>query len=394
VTSTSWRTDWRTACSGAAAAGLLIGLAVAGSALPVVAVGCALAAIVAAPHWQPRRDVPAAALVIVLLASALLSPPDASTLGAALPMLACVAVVCGTARLPPAIARALFAGCLVVAVLVLALVTAVELARLGELRSTAYPGLSGWGGFPEVGLLGVMTLPVALSLAIGSAPRGARAGAAVATLTAAAAVVLSASRAALVTAIVGAALVLVARRRGGRRQAVAATVVGLALLATVAGVWLRPQGAGGAVPLSIASASRVEAWGQAIRLWQERPVLGWGPASYPRVYARHFDRTADAQFHAHNAYLNLAVETGVLGVAGALWFAAAVVVGAGSRSVPRHTMAAAARTGLVCGLLAVAVRLLIDYFDPAGAGMRVVLWIAMLGGLRLALEPAPARAPA
>ena len=384
---------WRSACSAMAAAGLLVGLAAAGRELPVVALACALAAIAAEPRWHPRRDVPAALVTIAWLLSALLAPLPGTTIATALPMLACVAVVCGTARLPPAIARALFAGCLVMAVLVLALVTAFELARFGELRSTAYPGLPGWGGFPEIGLLGAMTLPVALSLAIGRGPRAARAGAVVATLGAAAGVVLSASRAAWGAALVGTVVVVVARRRG-RWRAVAGIVGAVALLATLAVVWRRPQPGGGAVAAEVAVRSRAEAWGQAVQLWRERPVVGWGPASYRQVYARHFERSADAQFHAHDAYLNLAVETGVLGLAAALWFGGVVLAGTGSRFAPGGTMMAAARIGLVGGLIAVAVRFLVDYFDPAGSGMRVMLWLSILAGLRLALEAAPDSASA
>jgi O-antigen ligase len=123
-------------------------------------------------------------------------------------------------------------------------------------------------------------------------------------------------------------------------------------------------------------------------------VVGWGPASYRQVYARHFERSADAQFHAHDAYLNLAVETGVLGLAAALWFGGVVLAGTGSRFAPGGTMMAAARIGLVGGLIAVAVRFLVDYFDPAGSGMRVMLWLSILAGLRLALDAAPGSAPA
>jgi O-antigen ligase len=170
---------------------------------------------------------------------------------------------------------------------------------------------------------------------------------------------------------------------------------GALLVALLVTAWLRPVAGGGAVPLDVASRSRFEAWQQAIELWQERPLTGWGPGSYRQVYAqRHEGRPADAQFHAHSAYLNLAVETGVLGVASALWFAVAVLAGTGSRGAPRGTLAAAARTGLVCGLIAVAVRFLIDYFDPAGAGMRVMLWLSILAGLRLALDAPPAAASA
>jgi O-antigen ligase len=377
----------RSVGSGVAAAGLLAGLAMAGRELPTVALACALLAIAAQPRWYPRQDVPAALVAIAWVVSAQLAPLPAT----AMPTLTCVLVVCGAARLPAGIARALFAGCLAMAVLILALVSAFELAKMGEPRSTSYPGLDGWGGFPEMGLLGVMAVPMALSLALGGGPWEARAGAVVATLSTAAGVALSASRAAWGAALVGMVLVLVGRRRG-RWPAVAAAIAGVALLATlVVAAWLRPMGPGGEVSLDMASRSRLAAWGEAARLWQERPLVGWGPASYRQVYARHYERPADAQFHAHNAYLHVAVETGVLGVATALWFAVAVIAGRGGGSAARGTMVAAARIGLVCGLLAVAVRFLVDYFDPTGAGMRVLLWLSVLAGLRLALEDAPDR---
>jgi O-antigen ligase len=379
----------RDVASGLAAAGMLVGLAAAGGALPAVALGCALLAIAARPHWLPRHDLPAAVVAAAFLTSALLSPVPAT----AVPMLTCLLVVCGAARLPADIARALFAGGLVLGVLVLALVAAFELAKSGELRSTDYPGLGGWGGFPEMGLLGVMTLPVALSLAMSHGPWQARAGAVIAALTAAAGVALSSSRAAWGAAVAGTMLVLVVHRRG--RWPAVSVAVALALVAMLAAAaWLRPEGAVGAVTLDVASSSRLEAWRQSLELWQERPVIGWGPASYREVSLRHHERPADAQFHAHSAYLHLAVETGVVGVASAAWFAATVLAGTGRRLAAPGPLAAAARLGLVCGLLAVALRFFVDYFDPAGAGMRVMLWLSVLAGLRLALERSPDRAPA
>lgn len=382
---------FRAVGSGVAAAGLLAGLAAASHEPPTLVLASAVLAIAAQPRWYPRLDVPAALVGLAWLVSAWLAPLPGAT---AMPVLTCVLVVCGTARLPPAIARALFAGCLALAVLLLALVTAYELATLGELRSAAYPGLDGWGGYPEMGLLGVMTLPVALSLAIGSGPWEARAGAAVAALAAALGVVLSASRAAWGAAVVATALVLLAQRRNRLRTAAVATVVGVVLLvAGVATLSLRPRGTGGSGPVNVAVESRLAAWGQAIELWKARPLIGWGPASYQRVYANRHGDASDARFHAHSAYLHVAVETGVLGLVSALWLAAVVVAGAGSRAAPPGTMVAAARAGLVCGLIAVAVRFLIDYFDPAGAGVRLMLWLSALAGLRLALEAPPASRP-
>jgi O-antigen ligase len=372
----------RIACSGVAAAGLLGGLVAAGPELPLVALACAVGAIAARPRLQPRLDLPAAVAVAAASISTLLAPQPAT----AVPMLTCVLVVCGTARLPPRIARALFAGCLALAVLVLALVAAFELAKRGELRSTAYPGLEGWGGFPEMGLLGVMTLPVALSLVMAPGPPEARAGAVVAAVGTAAGVALTGSRAAWGAVLLGAGLVVVGRRRARWPAVTAALGVTLLAIVVALAIWLRPQAASGAVPLDVASRSRLAAWSQAAGLWHERPWIGWGPGSYTEVYTRHHARPADARFHAHSAYLHVAVETGLLGLAGTLWLAAAVFAGSGRRPGPTGPMVAAARVGLVCGFAAVAVRFVVDYFDPAGAGMRVTVWLAVLAGLRHALE--------
>jgi hypothetical protein len=66
-----------------------------------------------------------------------------------------------------------------------------------------------------------------------------------------------------------------------------------------------------------------------------------------------------------------------------------VLAGTGRRLAAPGPLAAAARLGLMCGLVAVALRFVVDYFDPAGAGMRVMLWLSMLAGVRLALGRAP-----
>ena len=56
-------------------------------------------------------------------------------------------------------------------------------------------------------------------------------------------------------------------------------------------------------------------------MWMEHPFLGWGLGTFPVVYPRF--RTFYTSFfvnQAHNDYLQLLVETGIAGVAIALWF--------------------------------------------------------------------------
>jgi O-antigen ligase len=58
-----------------------------------------------------------------------------------------------------------------------------------------------------------------------------------------------------------------------------------------------------------------------LRMWRERPVVGWGLGTFPVVYPRF--RSFYTSFfvnEAHNDYLQLLVETGLVGFAIALWF--------------------------------------------------------------------------
>ena len=58
-----------------------------------------------------------------------------------------------------------------------------------------------------------------------------------------------------------------------------------------------------------------------VRMWREKPFLGWGLGTFPIVYPQF--RSFYTRFfvnEAHNDYLQLLVETGTVGFAIALWF--------------------------------------------------------------------------
>jgi O-antigen ligase len=58
-----------------------------------------------------------------------------------------------------------------------------------------------------------------------------------------------------------------------------------------------------------------------LRMWREKPFLGWGLGTFPIVYPQF--RSFYTSFfvnQAHNDYLQLLVETGLAGFAIALWF--------------------------------------------------------------------------
>ena len=68
--------------------------------------------------------------------------------------------------------------------------------------------------------------------------------------------------------------------------------------------------------------TRLWTWGSAIKGWQERPVLGWGPENFGVVFDRHFDtrhftpgQNSETWFdRAHSVFFDYLAETGILGL--------------------------------------------------------------------------------
>lgn len=75
-----------------------------------------------------------------------------------------------------------------------------------------------------------------------------------------------------------------------------------------------------AVPVTsenFAVVERMAHWQAGWLMFLDHPLLGVGPGNYPAVYERYFlDGWVDALGHAHNYYLNVAAEIGVVGLAG------------------------------------------------------------------------------
>jgi O-antigen ligase len=81
--------------------------------------------------------------------------------------------------------------------------------------------------------------------------------------------------------------------------------------------------------------NRLHTWKEAIGLFLERPLVGWGPGCYP-VVAR-YEPLKD---HADNFLLTVAAETGVVGLAAWAW----LLVAAGRAAIRSEERA---RLGLV-----------------------------------------------
>jgi O-antigen ligase len=141
--------------------------------------------------------------------------------------------------------------------------------------------------------------------------------------------------------------------------------------------------------------SRGELWRAAMAMVEERPILGFGPGTYRRIYGSYIGLTRwDTQIHSNDLYLELAATTGLLGLGA---FGAVLVVAI----VPQLRAMAHARGRrptwpalLVGGSLAATVAALahgfVDYF-LVFMPMAVLFWVALgLGtgvALRLASPP-------
>jgi len=269
---------------------------------------------------------------------------------------------------------------------------------------------------PFGGYLG-LTLPVALSLAIWAGQamvqRGARRWAAVvwalfymaSTLVIVAGLLASWSRGAWLGAAAGVLVVLVLRSR------TAAVLSGLAALALLVAVLLgafSPE----AIPQPIAArvqdipayfgltdvlnepltdenfsvVERVAHWVAAQRMWEQAPWLGVGPGNYAVAYpAVRLPKWEDALGHAHNVYLNVLGETGLVGLAA---YVTLILTAIGwtwrrlRKSAARPTADSRWMAALTIGVLGVLAHLsvhnVVDNLFVQGIVLHVGLWLALV----------------
>jgi putative inorganic carbon (HCO3(-)) transporter len=176
------------------------------------------------------------------------------------------------------------------------------------------------------GFLAVL-IPVAAALARHATMRPLRVAAAALVPLALVAVVLTYSRGALVGLL---ALPLIMVRNPRTWPLLAVALVAIALVTP--GVWRARIADAGSLQ-SPEIATRVEIWAAAIEGFGQRPVLGWGLNNFPQAYialerpGRNFLGAGgfDVPPTAHNLYLNVAVEQGLVGVMALVLLGIAVV---------------------------------------------------------------------
>ena len=130
----------------------------------------------------------------------------------------------------------------------------------------------------------------------------------------------SGSRASLAGAIVGAAYLLWRRLHTRPIRMLAVTVAGLLLL--VGSAPATPQLSGRLWNTSSdVRGNRLRIWRTSFDMIAARPLLGSGFGTFERAYNQRRPTGMSSEPFAFNLWLNLAVETGLLGLAAALWVA-------------------------------------------------------------------------
>jgi O-antigen ligase len=133
-------------------------------------------------------------------------------------------------------------------------------------------------------------------------------------------VLASGSRASLVGWVVGAAYFAWRELRAHPRTLLVACALGLALLGAVTA--LTPQFSQRlGHTASDVSGNRIRIWQTSFKMVAARPLLGTGFGTFERAYNRWRPSGSSSEPFAFNLWLNLAVETGLLGLAAALWVA-------------------------------------------------------------------------
>lgn len=130
---------------------------------------------------------------------------------------------------------------------------------------------------------------------------------------------------------------------------------------------------------------RLAHWLAAVRMWETAPWLGVGPGNYATVYpAVRLPLWEGALGHAHNIYLNVLAETGLIGLAAYLLMWAGVVVWLWRQT--RRAAPASWQRALLVGVLGVVAHLsvhnLFDNLYVQGIQLHIALWLGAAAALQ------------
>ncbi len=140
---------------------------------------------------------------------------------------------------------------------------------------------------------------------------------------------------------------------------------------------------------NFAVVERVAHWVAAVRMWESAPWLGVGPGNYATVYpAVRLLRWQEALGHAHNIYLNVLGESGLIGLSAYLLLWGVITIWVWRRWRCTVWQGAGWHAALAIGALGVIGHLSIhNFFDNLfvqGTYLHIALWLAVLS-----IDPVP-----
>ncbi|MBV9599315.1 MAG: O-antigen ligase family protein [Chloroflexi bacterium] len=298
------------------------------------------------PRFPTSLALPFSVWLAVLVASALSAPAYQIEAIAALARPASGALlawavydVCGTQQRWQRVIQALALGGLAVACIAVAEATrippiAAGLAAMrdGQVPIGDVPRVAATLSHPnEAAMLFELALPLLVAWAWTAAPRWRRPlglGALVTLL----AIVLTFSRAGIIAALVS--LVLLAGlcvRRSARRRLITLGTVALALPLALGWASLMDPGLdrrllAGIDEASAAQPPRTEFWSAGIGMFEDHPLLGVGPDNFRWLFSAYSATPADnLGIHAHDQYLEVLADTGLLGLVAFSWLIAGLM---------------------------------------------------------------------
>jgi O-antigen ligase len=113
----------------------------------------------------------------------------------------------------------------------------------------------------------------------------------------------------------------------------------------------------------ISSGTRLALDRDGLRMFAQRPALGWGLGTFPVVYPQFRSFYTDLYVdHAHNDYIQLLVETGALGFVSTLWFLAIALSGA-VKKIRHYSFHTSGLVGLACllGITGILAHSFVDF---------------------------------
>ena len=139
---------------------------------------------------------------------------------------------------------------------------------------------------------------------------------------------------------------------------------------------------------------RLAHWLAAERMWESAPWLGVGPGNYATVYpAVRLPFWEDALGHAHNVYLNVLAETGLIGLAAYLLMWVGIIGWLWRQS--RQQIAGSWEQALLVGVLGVVAHLtvhqLFDNLYVQGIQLQLALWLGVAAAQSRQESPAEAQ---